>query len=95
MKTQVFKLQDKEYKIQDLTTREKLRLQGIMATASGEIRIVESLEYLIKNVVLEPEDLNIDDLSISEINTLYAHILDFLDLKKSTQTVTVVETTNN
>lgn len=88
IKQQKIKLGKKELMLQSLNTRETLKFQSsIINMKTGELDLIKATEYILKNVIVQPQGLDINDFEPFEINALYSYCEDFLELKERQITI--------
>lgn len=83
LKQQKIKLGNRQLTLQTLETRDVLEFQStIVNVKSGQMDLIKATEYILSNVVVEPQGLTIEDFEPYEITALYEYCESFLDLKE-------------
>jgi len=85
MKQQKIKIGDKVIVLQDLDNRHKLEFQSTMVDAGMNLKLAESVDYILKYVVVQPQGMKMDDFSWPELQALNTHAKVFLGLGEDSQ----------
>ena len=91
MKKQKIKIGEKEFVVQDISTKDKLILQQTMVDGYGGIHLVEAMEYILNFVIVVPQGLIIDDFKFDEIQVLFEFVKEFLGLEGKQIKIELIE----
>ena len=90
MEKQKIKLGSKELILQQIDVKNKLEFSQLMVNGFGDLNLVGSIEYILNHIVVSPQGLTIEDFKFNEIQALFQHVKDFLDLEGQDVTIQIL-----
>jgi len=90
MRRQAITIGEHELLLQDISNREKMRFQELYKERKG---IEKVFDYILKNIIVKPQGLTLENFEISELNVLIEYIPDFLGYTKDATVLEVIPVT--
>lgn len=92
IRQQKIKLGKKELTLQSLDTKSTLEFQStILNMKTGQLDLVKATLYILKNVIVKPQGLTVEDFEPYEINALYNYCESFLGLEEQQVIIQEIE----